>query len=131
MAGGNDCLDARAVTFSLERILRTGSLCPSQASNVENGQTVLSMHGASLNVTSSEFDVPAEAKAQATTHDSTETAQVAPARFTGTEDFVMHIDELFTSLKAMPHECTLVHLLHPCEVPPKSDHFALCQGYNN
>ncbi|KAH8009414.1 hypothetical protein HPB51_016693 [Rhipicephalus microplus] len=31
MAGGNDCLDARAVTFSLERILRTGNLCPSQS----------------------------------------------------------------------------------------------------
>ncbi|KAK8778513.1 hypothetical protein V5799_020148 [Amblyomma americanum] len=102
MAGGNHHLDARAVAFSLERILRTGSLCPSQVSNVENGQTVLSMHGASLNVTSSEPDVPAEATAQATTHDSTKTAQVAPARFTGTEDFVMHIDELFTSLKAMP-----------------------------
>nr|XP_050024320.2 uncharacterized protein LOC126518586 [Dermacentor andersoni] len=102
MAGGNDCLDARAVTFSLERILRTGSLCPSQASNIENGQTVLSRHGASLNVTSSELDVPAEATAQETTHDSTETAQVAPARFTGTEDIVMHIDELFTSLKATP-----------------------------
>ncbi|KAG0435094.1 hypothetical protein HPB47_018685 [Ixodes persulcatus] len=42
MAGGNDCLDARAVTFSLERILRTGNLCPSQSSNVENGQAVLS-----------------------------------------------------------------------------------------
>ncbi|KAH9382853.1 hypothetical protein HPB48_023415 [Haemaphysalis longicornis] len=41
MAGGNDCLDARAVTFSLERILRTGNLCPSQPSNVENGQAVL------------------------------------------------------------------------------------------
>ncbi|KAG0433889.1 hypothetical protein HPB47_019505 [Ixodes persulcatus] len=41
MAGGNDCLDARAVTFSLERILRTGNLCPSQSSNVENGQAVL------------------------------------------------------------------------------------------
>ncbi|KAK8759040.1 hypothetical protein V5799_003328 [Amblyomma americanum] len=74
----------------------------SSVSNVENGQTVLSMHGASLNVTSSELDVPAEATAQATTHDSTETAQVAPARFTRTEYFVMHIDELFTSLKAMP-----------------------------
>ncbi|XP_077499308.1 uncharacterized protein LOC144110328 isoform X2 [Amblyomma americanum] len=60
------------------------------------------MHGASLNVTPYELDVPAEAAAQATTYDSTETAQVAPARFRGTEDFVMHIDELFTSLKAMP-----------------------------
>ncbi|XP_075533977.1 uncharacterized protein LOC142567693 isoform X2 [Dermacentor variabilis] len=59
------------------------------------------MQGASLNVTSSELDVPAEATAQATTHDSTETAQVAPARFTGSEDLVMHIDELFTSLKVM------------------------------
>ncbi|KAL1462049.1 hypothetical protein MTO96_043244 [Rhipicephalus appendiculatus] len=64
MAGGNDCLDARAVTFSLERILRTGTLCPSEASNVENVQSAL--------------------------------------RFTETDDVVVQIDELFTSLEAMP-----------------------------
>ncbi|KAL1476183.1 hypothetical protein MTO96_036703 [Rhipicephalus appendiculatus] len=64
MAGGNDWLDARAVTFSLERILRTGTLCPSEASNVENVQSAL--------------------------------------RFTETDDVVVQIDELFTSLEAMP-----------------------------
>ncbi|KAM7307482.1 uncharacterized protein ISCGN_011118 [Ixodes scapularis] len=102
MAGGNDCLDARAVTFNLERILRTGNLCPSHSSNVENGQAVLSIHGASMSVTSPVVDVPAEATAQAATHVSTETFQVALASCTAPQDFVMEIDGLFTPLKALP-----------------------------
>ncbi|XP_049512853.1 uncharacterized protein LOC119431730 isoform X2 [Dermacentor silvarum] len=48
MSGGNDCLDARAVTFSLEKILRTGILCASQASNVGTKQSVSSIHSPSV-----------------------------------------------------------------------------------
>lgn len=40
MAGCNDCLDARSVTFCLEKLLRTGVICASQASNVADGQSV-------------------------------------------------------------------------------------------
>nr|XP_037272828.1 uncharacterized protein LOC119164719 [Rhipicephalus microplus] len=104
MAGGNDCLDARAVTFSLERILRTGNLCPSQSSNVEDGQAVLSIHGASMSATSPVLDVPAEATAQAATPVSTETSQVALASCTAPEDVVIEIDGLFTPLKALPRK---------------------------
>lgn len=50
MAGGNDCLDARTVTFSLEKILPTGILCVSQTSNVGTRQSVLSTHSPPVSV---------------------------------------------------------------------------------
>lgn len=40
MTGGNDCLDARAVTFNLEKILRTGILGSSQNCHVAPSQSV-------------------------------------------------------------------------------------------
>ncbi|KAL3196916.1 hypothetical protein MRX96_014999 [Rhipicephalus microplus] len=73
-----------------------------ESSNVEDGQTVLSIHGASMSVTSPVLDVPAEATAQAATPVSTETSQVALASCTAPEDVVMEIDGLFTPLKALP-----------------------------
>ncbi|KAK8771593.1 hypothetical protein V5799_025161 [Amblyomma americanum] len=56
MAGCNDCLDARAVTFGLEKLLRTGILCASQASNVGNGQSVMSMYSPSTSTQLSRVD---------------------------------------------------------------------------
>ncbi|XP_054920321.1 uncharacterized protein [Dermacentor andersoni] len=56
MAGCNDCLDARAVTFGLEKLLRTGILCASQASKVGNGQSVMSMYSASTSTQLSRVD---------------------------------------------------------------------------
>lgn len=41
MAGCNDCLDARSVTFCLKKLLQTGVICASQASNVADGQSVM------------------------------------------------------------------------------------------
>ncbi|XP_077544356.1 uncharacterized protein LOC144156283 [Haemaphysalis longicornis] len=55
-----------------------------------------------MSVTSPVLDVPAEATAQAATHVSTETSQVALASCTAPQDFVMEIDGLFTPLKALP-----------------------------
>ncbi|XP_040077594.2 LOW QUALITY PROTEIN: uncharacterized protein LOC115328352 [Ixodes scapularis] len=55
-----------------------------------------------MSVTSPVVDVPAEATAQAATHVSTETFQVALASCTAPQDFVMEIDGLFTPLKALP-----------------------------
>ncbi|KAH7958175.1 hypothetical protein HPB51_027840 [Rhipicephalus microplus] len=69
---------------------------------VPASSTKLSMHGASMSVTSPVLDVPAEATAQAATLVSTETPQVALASCTVPEDVVMEIDGLFTPLKALP-----------------------------
>ncbi|CAN8021436.1 unnamed protein product [Ixodes persulcatus] len=61
MSGGNDCLDARAVTFNLEKILRTGILCASQSSNVGPSQSVSRLYHvapASPSLESSKPDAP-------------------------------------------------------------------------
>lgn len=40
MTGGNDCLDTRAVTFNLEKILRTVIFCASENCNAALSQSV-------------------------------------------------------------------------------------------
>ncbi|KAL1484961.1 hypothetical protein MTO96_049901 [Rhipicephalus appendiculatus] len=91
MSGGNDCLDARAVTFSLEKILRTGILCASQASNVGTKQSVSSIHSPSVIV-----------KFPATSAPEGPLASAVRASLAPPPDVLDNIDAVLNVFSAMP-----------------------------
>lgn len=71
-----------------------------------------SIHGASMSVTSPVVDVPAEATAQAATHVSTETIQVALARYATSNVFQDLMLACLTVVLLQPAAFSLIHLLH-------------------
>nr|XP_054932364.1 uncharacterized protein LOC129387471 isoform X1 [Dermacentor andersoni] len=108
MAGCNDCLDARAVTFGLEKLLRTGILCASQASNVGNGQIVMSMYSASTSTQLSRVD-PAVPSGTSSGLDTSSIPQNTSAKTSSAllsicepPSFVDDVNSLLAPLKVMP-----------------------------
>lgn len=91
MAGGNDCLDARAVTFSLEKVLRTGIMCASQASNVGSSHNALSLQGATC--TSVTYVPPVNSILK---------EQASPSSLVPPEDVVEDVKEVLAGLQVMP-----------------------------
>lgn len=71
-----------------------------------------SIHGASMSVTSPVLDVPAEATAQAATLVSTETPQVALARYAASNVFQDLMLACLAVLLFQPAAFFLIHVLH-------------------
>lgn len=71
-----------------------------------------SIRGASMSVTSPVLDVPAEATAQAATHVSTETSQVALARYAASNAFEDLMLACLAAVLLQPGAFSLIHILH-------------------